>query len=833
MSDSLLSDSVASDALIRQDLVEAVAANLDLRDPNKQALESIAAAVANHYEVLGRTDRFEGVADVATGVGKTYVSAAVLEYFAALGARNFAVIVPGRTILHKTVANFTPGHRKSVKGMEVQPVVITSENFDSAAKAKVMDDPDQVKLFIFTVQSLIKPKTEIGRKTHEFREGLGKAFYEHLQGLDDLIVFADEHHVYYGKDAKAFATAIDDLAPYALIGLTATPHKQTEDLVIYRYPVAAAIADKLVKTPVIVGRKDDRSDMATKLNDGLILLEAKRQAVESYVASQRANEQEVESVNPVMLVVAESIDDAKEIASLLREPSFAGGRYADSVLEVHSKETGERHEKMLAELDGVEEPDSRVRVIVSVGMLKEGWDVKNVYVIVSLRPSISEILTEQTLGRGMRLPFGAYTEIEMLDTLEVVAHERYQELLKKTGILNEGFIDHRTSIVLRRNMHGQLAATQESTPVEMPVNVSPDGTIDLQVPGPVVSSVEERTAEVKAEAEALSVELKPDPQYPPLKLPRFTATVVENKFSFADLRANRAAFRALGERFKADPGKELRRERLGAEIVRGPDGLLTTRLATGQAVDRIEPSDRPVSLDVARQELLRRIWTAELVIQRDKEVNAVKPIVEAFIEGLGDKAELVLGGYLDRAAASLIRKIQEVQRAAKAKPHYEQVVSFEEFGATRQGRAETSSDRTGKFKKGVGYVGWKKSLYEQVWFDSDTERAVATILDDSDEIHFWVRLHQNDLVITWEGGSYNPDFIAVEKDGTHWVVEPKMDKEMGSAAVQGKKAAAQRWAGHASADEAAENEWYYLLLSETDVKAAKGSWPALKKMGGD
>jgi len=41
-------------------------------------------------------------------------------------------------------------------------------------------------------------------------------------------------------------------------------------------------------------------------------------------------------------------------------------------------------------------------------MLKEGWDVKNVYVIVSLRASVSEILTEQTLGRGLRLPFGAY-----------------------------------------------------------------------------------------------------------------------------------------------------------------------------------------------------------------------------------------------------------------------------------------------------------------------------------------------------------------------------------------------------------------------------------------
>ncbi|MFN2470574.1 MAG: DEAD/DEAH box helicase family protein [Gaiellaceae bacterium] len=826
--DALLSDDSSTDELIRQDIVEAIASNLDLRKPNKEALESIAAAVANHYEVEKRSELFEGVVDVATGVGKTYVAAAALEYFAALGSHNFAIIAPGRTILNKTVANFTPGHRKSVKGMEVKPVVITSENFDSAAKGAVMDDPDQVKLFIFTVQSLIKPTTDTGRKTREFREGLGKAFYEHLQTLDDLIVFADEHHIYYGP---SFSDAIRALAPYALIGLTATPHRRTpEEQIIYRYPVAAAIADKLVKTPVVVGRKDDRSDIATRLNDGIALLEAKRATVESYVKTRKANGEEVETVNPVMLVITPNIEDAKEIARLLRESSFAGGRYADSVLEVHSKETGDKHEKMLADLENVEDPNSRVRVIVSVGMLKEGWDVKNVYVIASLRPSISDILTEQTLGRGMRLPFGAYTDIEMLDTLEVLAHAKYEQLLKKTGVLNQGFIDHRTYAVLRRNMSGELTATLESTPVETPIVISEDGAIDADAPGPTLTSVEDRTVEAQDEAEKMQLELLPDAKYPTVKLPHFAIGNVESSFSLADL-TELDAFRKLGERFASDPGRELRRERLSATVVTGPDGLLTTKLVTGQAVDRIEPSLLPVSLDESRKELLRRIFAAEIVVQRPKERNAAKPIIEAFVEGLGDNAELVLGGYLDRAAASLLRKIVEQQRNTDSKPRYDKIVGFIPFGPVRQGRAETSSDRTGKFKKGVGYEGWKKSLYAQVWFDSDTERAVATILDDSDEIEYWARLHQNDLSITWEGGSYNPDFIAVEKDGTHWVVEPKMEKEMASASVKGKKEAARRWASHVSSDEKAESKWQYLLLSESDIKAAKGSWPALKKMG--
>jgi type III restriction enzyme len=112
----------------------------------------------------------------------------------------------------------------------------------------------------------------------------------------------------------------------------------------------------------------------------------------------------------------------------------------------------------------------------------------------------------------------------------------------------------------------------------------------------------------------------------------------------------------------------------------------------------------------------------------------------------------VLAGYLDTAAGSLIRKLTEEQRKAAKKPRYHEIVEFKPFGRIRIGRAETSRDRTGKFEKGVAYEGWKKSVYKQVWFDSSTERTVATTLDDSDEIGFWLRLHKDDLPIIWEGG---------------------------------------------------------------------------------
>lgn len=95
----------------------------------------------------------------------------------------------------------------------------------------------------------------------------------------------------------------------------------------------------------------------------------------------------------------------------------------------------------------------------------------------------------------------------------------------------------------------------------------------------------------------------------------------------------------------------------------------------------------------------------------------------------GRYANSVLEVHSKETGAKL-RKIVQKQRQMRTKPRYKQIVGFVRFVPVRQGRAETSNDRTGKFDKGVGYEGWKRSLYHQLWFDSDIERALATILDD-------------------------------------------------------------------------------------------------------
>lgn len=107
------------------------------------------------------------------------------------------------------------------------------------------------------------------------------------------------------------------------------------------------------------------------------------------------------------------------------------------------------------------------------------------------------------------------------------------------------------------------------------------------------------------------------------------------------------------------------------------------------------------------------------------------------------------------------------------------------------------------------------------------------LVDDDPAVSCWVRLHINELPILWtsDGREYNPDFIVIDADGTHWVVEVKMDREMTSEDVKGKRDAARRWANHVSADVSVGVRWRYLLASEADVETAKRSWPALKTLG--
>ena len=226
-----------TDANIDDGLIAEVASRLDLREPNRAAIESVVMMTSQHFDVDDGDPPYECIVDSATGVGKTYVLAGLIEYLAGARTptRNFLLLAPGRTIRDKSIQNFTPGHRRSLTGaMRSRPFLVTSENFASAATHAVMADPSRTKLYVFTVQALTSTRDDEGRRTHEFVEGLGGSFFDHLAGLDDLVILADEHHCYRGH---AFSRTITQLKPEVVVGLTATPSRADESMVVYRYPL--------------------------------------------------------------------------------------------------------------------------------------------------------------------------------------------------------------------------------------------------------------------------------------------------------------------------------------------------------------------------------------------------------------------------------------------------------------------------------------------------------------------------------------------------------------------------------------------------------------------
>ncbi len=811
-------------------LLAEVSDRLDLRVPNAEALD----AVARRFDDADGQP-FEVVCDLATAVGKTYLAAGLIEYLADAGVRNVLVVVPGSTILNKTVANFTDGHPKSLTGaMSSDPLVITSETFNTGRVAAALGNEDRLKLYVFTVQSLIRPKAKTSRKVRDHQEWLGTGLYQRLKEADDLVVIADEHHVYSEK-AKSFNAAVHDLDPMATVGLTATPTKADRDKVIYDYPLARAIADQYVKTPVLVGRKDKLTGVDVQLRDGLRLLDAKQAAADTY-----ADAMGKPAVNAVMFVVADTIDNANAIYETLRKPDLLGEGYDEQVLVI----TSESPEESLARLDAVEDPHSKVRVIVSVSMLKEGWDVKNIYVICSFRPSISEALTEQTLGRGLRLPWGAYTGIELLDTVEVLSHERYQELLERAGVLLEGLTGQRATAAvavppaLSYPEHDAGGAGQAGEDDTVAVYVttgtgtgddgeepdsplaeaaaSEDAATGTQA-GFLVSGAENRFGTAAGEVTSLQ---QPVVASQKVEVPKLERVISSRDFSLSDI--DDATFRQLGQRLAAEGGSDLDRKILN--VIEDPNHPSGLRLVPSTTTDRIEASAPNLPFPEARKQLVDTLLVLDEVAETKANVNAAKRLADAVIDGAG--SETALAAQFNAVLDAIRITIRRSHREAPA-----QVVdtwSTDTFAPTRLNTRVEEPNRYGPFSRKLAYSGWSRSLHPLNWFDSEPERRFANLIDDEDDVTLWARILRGELTIPLTGGRYHPDFY-VRASGEHYLVEVKADKDLDTPDVQAKRDAARAWARKVT-DEDDHGTWHYLLVSQSAIETAT-TFAGLRQQG--
>lgn len=819
-----------SDLIVDSNLLEEIRHRLDLRVPNAQAVESVAFMMSQHYDVDSKTEPFECIIDSATGVGKTYIMAGLIEYLAGIDtpARNFLILTPGRTILDKTIRNFTPGDSKAVtEAMCSAPIVVTADNFNSPAIAAAMKNSSRTKVYIFTVQALTS-KTGDGRATHDYQEFLGASLYEWLGNLQDLVILADEYHCYRGP---AFSRTIKKLNPAVVVGVTATPAAADEELVVFRYPLAQAIEDQYVKMPVLVARKDDRNDDRTKLLDGVTLLHHKERMSEAWAAENGKS-----PVRPVMLVIAQTIDDATAYRDILDSETFDGGAWIGKTLLVHSQLSGNEKEKALADLDAVEDPDSPIRIILSIGMLKEGWDVKNVYVIASMRASVSEVLTEQTLGRGMRLPYGSYTGEQMLDTVEVLAHERYEALLAKRNTLTQQMIDHRILTEVRTTGEGKKVARRRSVETSNPFQLtappsasSTTGTKSTQ-DREQFRSLEDRLKETEERSTGVPDEVRihiPMPGREPIEIPYIQRIHTPQPVSLNQVH-NMQPFESLGKALTHEAGNTLTRT-----VLKAKDGVIKGQ----KADDTVQALILDTPLETSRTALIKQVMKTPGVGQRKNEFCAAASIVDTVTGAMGDSAAQNLSAYLERAAKRLVALVSEqLSECTNRSVTFGEEVHLAALDKPRTAKRRHEPEHEDTFQRSLAYNGWLKNAYEYAWFDSSPEYKAAGAIDNADSVIVWARLHRNDLPITWtqEGRQYNPDFVVIETTGNEricWLVETKMNKELTAADVIAKKKAAITWANTINHSGKVNGRWKYLLLGEDDVNDAAGSWDQMKDFG--
>lgn len=810
-------------------LLEEIAARFDLRDPNKRALQavvqSISAADGSFVEV---------VADLATGVGKTFLMSSLVEYLAQQGVRHVLVVTPGSTIQRKTLANFDEASTKYVGGADIAPFVVTPENFRASSVSSALRDPNRLKVFVFNVQQLIRPTDNVSRKVRSEDENLGDALYNYLERARDLVVIADEHHVYHER-AAAFSGAIRELHPVALVGLTATPHKDDHSKIVFQYTLGEAIADGHVKVPVIVYRKDGTRDEKSQLRDACQLLAHKQQAYERYRSITRG----APAVNPCLFVVCSSIEHATEIGQILAGSGFIGDPRA--VLEITSQSSDEA----LTALAEVESSDSPIRAIVSVNMLREGWDVRNIAVVVALRKLASQTLTEQILGRGLRLPFGHRTNVPDVDQVDLVAHDSYNQLLAQKDVLRQRVLV--PAAVIEVDEHG-AAVTTEVDPTLAGWSQTSDRDSTLR-PGPGQTSLfdglddgdetddrataPDEDAPVGAtltfrETEDRLALSPPEPRSrvpgaPRIVFPRRESRLTFVAFTLADIADGDA--RAAGARFIKEVPTFIYRDAL--EATRTGDDVTITRVPLAH-----EEAQQPLAgLDVVRVDLIEAIMQQREVPHEAASKGGAARLVAAFLSGAGvtsDAASAEWGQRRQQQAVEGMRSLIREKIAGRQRETRYELVEIELPIEPVLVPADARNAYNDPYLKHHPFVGWSKSIMPSAAFDAaTTEWALAHLLDRDDEIGWWLRLSVGEQAyIPTTSGSYFPDFIAIDTDGTHWVIEGKADKNANDPDVVRKKDAAENWA-RSVRDDGRFGTWRYLFATESHVRQAAGSWNAL------
>ena len=426
----------------------------------REAIETLiyvyeVAKVRRHRELLERfasnvpgihvlqNDLFTRYAvKMATGSGKTKVIslAVAWHYFNAAveGSQDFAttflVIAPNVIVFDRLRADFVGGRIFSLDPV-IPPELEIYWDLECYVRGEQERASSRGALYLTNIQQFYeRAATTAGSEPDELSAVLG-----HKPPTDDgqadnfdlrvvkrgsrCLVLNDEGHHTHDEDNEWNKTVrrLNEELPSGLAGqydFSATPRYAKGGLftwTISDYPLKQAIIDNVVKRPmkgITAGIGEQPSDVASVRYQAFLTAGVERWREYRHQLGGLGKK-------PILFVMLNSTDEAEDVGDYLRikYPEDFGDK---KLLIIHTDRSGEISKRDLDKAREVarrvDEGESPVNAIVSVLMLREGWDVQNVTVIVGLRPYTSKanILPEQTIGRGLRLMFAGlgapYTE---------------------------------------------------------------------------------------------------------------------------------------------------------------------------------------------------------------------------------------------------------------------------------------------------------------------------------------------------------------------------------------------------------------------------------------
>lgn len=832
---------------------------------------------------------------LATGVGKTRLMGAFVSYLFMIGkSRNFFVLAPNLTIYEKLLADFKPSSPKYVfKGVEAfahqPPLIVNAENYEEGRGVRGADllGQEAAIINIFNISKINADTTSSARRGQlprikRLQEYIGESYFSYLAGLDDLVLLMDEAHRYRGS---AGAKAIAELKPILGLEVTATPKSvgaRSAEFknVVYRYDLPAAMADGYVKEPAVGTRAnfdpksvDEDTLERIKLEDGIHYHEHVKVQLATF-----AKQNERPLVHPFMLVVTQDTDHARRVREFVESDTFFDGRYKGRVAEIHSRQGAEESDENAQRLLNIEK-SSDTDIVIHVNKLKEGWDVSNLFTIVPLRSSASDILTEQTLGRGLRLPYGKRTGVDAVDTLTVIAHDRFNDLIERAKSA-DGVIHKLKSVTIGEG--GDVSAAK-------PVMIEAPSVIEQMLKQLVRPSEDDMAAEFAPETTHDGKSDKPDPAFTfreeeevalaQTVLTDVLPTIKKQVATIRDLNDEKVVKRIVADamaiqRSKTGLFSDLTAERAEQVVKEFCAAFVAKVIAipslTVTPQDHVSFGFHAFKLDLgswnyqplSRELLVQVLRTEKQTVISGEEGGDVPARLEDYLVAklidfdeidYDAHAELLydLAGQVVAHLRSYLKDDEEVRATLQgwsrdmAKAVFAQMrqnmwrttttyrvtlnAAFSELkpqafdGSGRDAVRDFRNppERLTEIKRFIFTGFGPRACYAKAKFDSDTERKMAVLLERDPTVELWMKPGPNQFrIFDSEGHAYQPDFV-VETKTERLIIETKRRSEMEDVEVRRKADAAALWCFIATEHHAkkhGDKPWHYALVPDDAVQ---------------